>query len=327
MQTQYGFTLFTLQEFLNWLPTITVARTLTTVQEHHTWSPKYAGFNGTNHFDLQRGMKNYHVGHNGWSDIGQHFTTFPDGTIMTGRPMANAPACILGNNSRMICIENLGDFDTGRDQMTAGHADTIVKATAGLLRRFNLGAPSTQNIVYHHWFDLNTGARTNGTGTTKSCPGTAFFGGNTIDACRTNFLPLVTAALQQVPGGGSVVNAARFASVTANSLVVRTGPATSFPPAGVDPVQLGSILRVYAEQNGWLKVSASQGHWVSSARTVPVTRASVNTDDTNCRTGPGTNFPVVGSMQQGDEVFVFETASGWSKISLGDIWIKSTLLT
>ncbi len=71
--------------------------------------------------------------------------------------------------------------------MNQAQADTIVGATAALLARFNLGPPTVDNIVYHHWSDLNTGDRTNGSGNTaKSCPGTTFFGGNTISACQTN---------------------------------------------------------------------------------------------------------------------------------------------
>jgi len=70
-------------------------------------------------------MKHHHVATNGWSDIGQNFSIFPDGTIMTGRPFNTTPACILGNNGRAICIENVGDFDSWRDTMTANHRDGL----------------------------------------------------------------------------------------------------------------------------------------------------------------------------------------------------------
>ena len=32
-------------------------------------------------------MKNLHFNQNGWQEIGQHFTIFPDGMIVTGRSL------------------------------------------------------------------------------------------------------------------------------------------------------------------------------------------------------------------------------------------------
>jgi hypothetical protein len=60
------------------------------------------------------------------------------------------------------------------------------------LNRFSLTA-SDKSVVYHHWYDLTLGIRISeeGTGTTKSCPGTSFFGGNTIESFNSNFLPLL----------------------------------------------------------------------------------------------------------------------------------------
>ena len=72
-----------------------------------------------------------------------------------------------------------GDFDAGADEMTPAQEGAIVEVNALLCRKFNL-SPSTDTIVYHHWYDLNSGLRTDGSGTTKTCPGTAFFGGNTV---------------------------------------------------------------------------------------------------------------------------------------------------
>ena len=89
-----------------------LARTVLYVQEHHTFSPDYGNFRGDNHFDLQKPRKNYHVHNNGWRDIGQHFTIFPMENFAPGAALL--PACILGNNSYAICIENLGNFDAGK---------------------------------------------------------------------------------------------------------------------------------------------------------------------------------------------------------------------
>ena len=63
---------------------------------------------------------------------------------------------------------------------------------SSLLTLFKL-APSETTVVYHHWYDLNTGKRIakEGTGSTKTCPGTNFFGGNTVEAFKKELLPLL----------------------------------------------------------------------------------------------------------------------------------------
>ena len=190
MKTKFGFTQFTIQEFETYIKSLKVGRTILYIQEHHTFSPDYKLCTNSNQLDLQKGMKDYHVNTHGWMDIGQHFSTFPDGSIVTGRTMENSPACIYGFNSHAICIENVGNFDIGKDNMTQVQKETIVKMTAILANKFSIPI-NTDRIVYHHWFNLSTGERNNGTGGNKSCPGTAFFGGNKVTDCQANFIPLV----------------------------------------------------------------------------------------------------------------------------------------
>ena len=180
MEVKYGFIKMSISEFESWIDSLRVARTVLYVQHHHTYSPDYKLFKGENHFELQKGMKNYHVFTNGWLDLGQHFTIFPDGTVMTGRSLETTPACIFGNNSHSICIENLGNFDAGGDVMTTEQAKSILRVTAALCKKYNIPV-DTSRIVYHHWFNLSNGDRNNGTGSNKSCPGTNFFGGNKVD--------------------------------------------------------------------------------------------------------------------------------------------------
>ena len=193
MTKKFGLVKWSIGEFEEWLNSFHLARTVFVIQQHHTFSPSYAHFNGSNHFELQQGMKNYHVSHNGWSDIGQHFSTFPDGTILSGRSLEQSPVCIKGQNTNSICLEHLGNFDSGKDVMLAEQRETIIQMTAILCRRFNIPV-NTQSIVYHHWFNLSTGQRNDGSSNNKSCPGTNFFGGNKVIDCSTNFLPLILQA-------------------------------------------------------------------------------------------------------------------------------------
>ncbi|MBQ4820719.1 SH3 domain-containing protein [Aquimarina sp. MMG016] len=323
METKFGFKLLTVSEFETWIKDQNIARTILFIQEHHTFLPNYKHFNGGNHFDLQKGMKNHHVHTNGWSDIGQHFTIFPDGKIMTGRGLERSPACIFGNNRDAVCIENLGFFDHVEDQMTNAQKESIVKITALLCKRFNIPV-TTDRIVYHHWFDLSTGARTNGSGVTKSCPGTNFFDGNTIEACKQHFLPLVANAAGQAISGSMASSLQKYGYVTTNRLNIRNGASSAFNRIG--QTELGAILRIYEEKNNWYRISQNKEEWVYSNFVKDVKRATVNANILNVRSGPSTQFNVVGSALKNQEVFVYKEENNWSQISMDEQWVSNTFL-
>jgi len=325
MESQDGFTKYSIDEFEIWISKVKVARTVLFLQQHHTYSPHYALFNQTNHFQLQSGMRNYHVNQNGWADIGQHFTIFPDGSILTGRSLEKSPACIYLNNANSICIENLGNFDNGGDQMSNAQKESIVRATAAICMKFSIPI-TTDYIVYHHWFNLSTGDRNNGNGGNKSCPGTNFFGGNKVEDCRNHFLPLVSAALTEtiVIDTSAIL---QYACVTTQQLNIRKQPIyTADLVPDREPATFGAILRVYKIQNGWYKISSSKSHWVSGRYTNEVQPALVNADTLNVRNGPGPSFLKTGSFLKGTLVFIFEEENGWCKVSMEDKWVNKNFL-
>ena len=127
-----------LNDFKNYIDSLKVTRKIKLIQMHHTYSPSYKDFTGNNHLALQRGMRNHHVNTNGWADIGQHFTIFPDGTVVTGRDLDASPAGIYGANTGAICIECLGNFNIGGDVMTEEQKGAIVAVTKILLDKFGL---------------------------------------------------------------------------------------------------------------------------------------------------------------------------------------------
>ena len=323
MITKLGFTLMTPTEFKTWIKRQNIARTVLFVQQHHTFSPSYQQFRGDNHFAMQDGMRRHHVHNNGWSDIGQHFSIFPDGKIATGRSLERSPACIRGNNANSICIENVGFFDTGKDEMTPEQRDSILTVTAALCMRFAIPV-STDRIVYHHWFDLNTTVRTNGSGSTKSCPGTNFFGGNKVADCQNNFLPAVQAKIGQAITTANFTDPMAYGYVTANALNIRKGPSSQNEKIGV--TTLGSILRIYLKRGRWYKISKSKQEWVYGNFVKEVKRATVNANVLNVRSGPSTNFHVVSAVLENQEVFVYEQSGNWSKISLEDQWVSTRFL-
>lgn len=257
MQQQGKFMVFELGEFSAWLNAQTVNRAIKLIQNHHTYMPSYKDFNGSNYFDQLIGMEQSHL-QRGFSEIAQNLTTFPDGKLAVCRAFETAPAGIKGANSHGLCIENLGDFDTGQDQMTPAHRNTILKLNAMLCQKFKL-APNTDSIVFHHWYDLQTGQRTNGTGTTKSCPGTGFFGGNTVASSQANFIPLIAQELANLSSAGTP--ALYSAEVTASVLNVRNQPST----AGdiLTTLQNGTVVQVYEEQGVWRRIDPADSRWVS----------------------------------------------------------------
>ena len=181
----------TIDEFAAYLNSLKINRAIKRIQLHHTYSPSYKHFTGNNHKTLQENMRNYHMKSNGWSDIGQHFTIFPDGVIMTGRDINKSPAGISGANTGAICIECVGNFDKGGDVMTESQKTAIVAAVKILIDRFKLNA--ADGVVYHAWYKTDgtyIGDYVSGK-SSKTCPGTNFFGGNTKAAYKSTLQPLI----------------------------------------------------------------------------------------------------------------------------------------
>lgn len=179
MVNKHGFTLMTIKEFREWLPAQEIGRSINHIQNHCTWRPSYKDFDGNNHFQILSNIKRYHVDVLGWSDSGHHFLTFEDGMIGVCRPLRRTPAGIQGHNSGGVCIEHLGNFDEGKDQMTNVHRDLIIEMSAILCDHFGLEV-TTETMPYHTWFNDQ-----------KTCPGTAWFGGNSKSAALLNFYPLI----------------------------------------------------------------------------------------------------------------------------------------
>jgi len=185
------FILLDPSEFEGWVAHQNVTRKIRWIQLHHTYIPNYKQFSGSNHFILCQSMERSHK-ERGFSEIGQNYTIFPDGKIMVCRNINTVPAGIKGANSFGICVEIVGNFDVGNDIMSLNQKNSILILIKQLLEKFGL-TPSNQSIIYHHWFDLNTGKRIlkEGIGVTKSCPGSGFFGGNSELAFNTGLLPLL----------------------------------------------------------------------------------------------------------------------------------------
>lgn len=202
MHANNNFIVMDRDEFRLWLQQQTITRSITRLQVHHTWSPAYKDFKDGDEFKRLEAMRNYHLSQ-GWNAIGQNITTFPNGKIgiSLGRNLNMTPAGIKGANTGALCIENLGNFNIGGDTMTTAHRDTIVHLYAALAEKLHLPI-DTSHIVYHAWYtpDGDRLSDYDPKRSSKTCPGTAFFGGNTVTAATQHFLPLVQAELNRLKG-------------------------------------------------------------------------------------------------------------------------------
>lgn len=326
MEKRGSFNKLSLDEFPGWIDSITVARKVSFVQIHHTWSPKYSDFDGNNHFVLQEAMKKYHVQVKGWLDIGQHLSIFPDGSIVTGRALNSTPACIVNRNSGAICIENLGNFDAGQDKMHPVQADAIVSVVANILRRFGISPASDNSIVYHHWFDLKSGARVGGGPNTKSCPGTAFFGGNSEAAAKAGFIPLVAAKLADLAKPKFSLN--DYGVVTIDDLAVREGAGGNFARVQTQgSLNAGTVIRICGESAGWYKISNSKENWVYGKWVQKADLRTVGVQNAEIRVGPGFNFSIIHACNKGEDVYVTDTKDKWSHLPASGGWILTEQLT
>jgi hypothetical protein len=259
------FKVLTLNEFQNWLANEPITRSIEVIQNHHTWKPDYKRFTGSNHVELLEAMHAAHIAR-GWEMIGQNITTFPDGKIGICRPFNRIPACIYKANEGDICIENLGNFDIDGDVMTVEQRDTIVALNAMLCIKLDL-FPSIDEIVYHNWFDAETGEMVGSPNLAqKSCPGTNFFGGNTTEAAEENFLPLVRAKIGELntsPNPKLNKNKIPRGLVISNdALNVRDAP--NMTGKIVDKLQRGIQVGIYEEKSGWYRVDRLYNRWVAA---------------------------------------------------------------
>jgi len=322
METKNGFTLFKREEFLPWLLEQKVHRVITNAQQHHTYIPGYQHFDGKNHFDRLTGMKNFHVNQNGWSDIAQNITTFPDGTIAMCRSLDSSPAGIRGANASGICIEHFGNFDIGGDEMSAEHRATIIHLNAALCLKFKM-LPDSESLIYHHWYDLGSGHRLNGEGSTKSCPGTNFFGGNKVPDAEKGFIPLVVEEFKRL-GGKYEKPPQPIGSAYINVPKLNVRGAADAAGEIVSQLPQSTLVDFFEEKNGYVKIDDDEERWVDTKYIIKVKHGRINAPGgLNVRVGPAATFTKLSSIPHNEKVTVFEEKDGWSRIDWNEKWVSS----
>ena len=162
-------------------------RRINAIHIHHTWRPNHAQWQGK---ATVEGIRRYHVDELGWSDIAEHLTIGPDGSLWTGRNLNQSPASIAGHNGTAsegpFMIEMIGNFDVGQDIFQNPQAESVYQTVAEICAAFRLEVAA---IRFHNEF-------TNA----KTCPGTSL---KLVD-----FRAAVQTRLTAIPVGANVVPSA-----------------------------------------------------------------------------------------------------------------------
>ena len=272
MKQSNGFTLMEkTSEIKTYLNGQKVNRQINKIQIHHMASPSYSTWEKTDkkifsepHFGRTKSLDSY--GKSTWGSrddkghyIAQHFNVFPDGQITSGRSLNSTPIGIKGWNTGAICIEIYGNFDKGKDQMNEAQKQAVIALVAELCDRFDI-KPSANTIRYHAWFTAKGTYLGNYKAgrSTKTCPGTGFFGGNTMAAFEQNFLPAIK-NYGKVPTQEVINVNSYMVKVTANTLNVRKGPGTSY--AITTQVKKNQVYTIVETQGKWGKLKSGAG-WI-----------------------------------------------------------------
>lgn len=161
-------------------------------------------------------------------------------------------------------------------------------------------------------------------------------------------------APQSVQGNGNV-RAIASGTVLGDDVNVRSGPGTTYN--AVRQYDTGASVTIYETQNGWVRIAP--GQWIKAefvrqtasttppantttpttnpntprppapptSSTTPIGSGSINGNDVNVRSGPGTTFATVGDqLDRGMSVSIYERRDGWVRIGAGK-WVSSQFVT
>lgn len=202
-----------LAEFIDLLNRFPFTRRVNAVHMHHTWRPNRAQYRGLASIEA---MWRYHTQTNGWSDIAQHITIAPDGTIWTGRNWNQAPASASGHNGNSLIgpfmFEMIGDFDRGKDPFDGAQRNTALHVVAHVLHHFGLPA---QGLHFHREMS------------TKTCPGSGIDYAKTLADVKD-----IMAQLAARPGASRSAASPADAALLALLHPEAAEPATRAAPTG-----------------------------------------------------------------------------------------------
>ncbi|MEH7236149.1 SH3 domain-containing protein [Bacillus sp. JJ1562] len=138
---------------------------------------------------------------------------------------------------------------------------------------------------------------------------------------------------------GKLTNAEQIAVINTPVLNVREGPGLSYGRTA--QVKQGEKYSIIERKNEWVKLQLPSGKsgWVASwlikenqSNSSPTTSSSTvvsTVDGLRFRSGPGTSFQVIGSLNKGNEARFIEANENWTKILFNghNGWVSSQFIT
>lgn len=139
------------------------------------------------------------------------------------------------------------------------------------------------------------------------------------------------------PPQNSGVAAKNSVTISEDTVNIRSGPSLSYQL--VKQVNKGEKYTIIKEKGDWIQIqlSAAKTGWVAnwvvtrSSNTTTASKSSnsknitaqVNTNQLRVRSGPGTSFRIIGSLDKGQAVSIIEENENWLKISaaIGEGWV------
>ena len=158
------FLQLSVEAFAERLAAFEFRRPVTEVHMHHTWMPDRRTWRAHHAAGADaaviEGMWRFHREQRGFSDIAQHLTVAPDGSVWTGRDWNQPPASAVGHNGSRdgipFMFETIGNFDEGRETLDGGQRAAVVEVIARVQLAFGLEADA---LRFHNEMSA------------KSCPG------------------------------------------------------------------------------------------------------------------------------------------------------------
>ena len=113
-----------------------------------------------------------------------------------------------------------------------------------------------------------------------------------------------------------------YGVVDLGSLNVRLGPSTGYEKAAT--VSKGVRYAYYQEEDGWVRIESGwvskEFFYVEGTLADDAVNATVNADDLNIRTGPGTSYKSIGTAKKGDTLEILGQVGNWGYTTSG--WVN-----
>ena len=156
MKSFYKFNVMTIDEFKAWLYTKEITRPVRSIHNYHTIMPHYARFSGNNHLQILREVEENQTFENGYDEIAQHITVFPDSKIAICRDINKIPGGFNGSMQFSIRVEYIMNPVNGDCPITDNLVDYNIWLNALLCMKLNIN-PSAFIITNHAPAELVSG--------------------------------------------------------------------------------------------------------------------------------------------------------------------------